>query len=160
MAEDKHINLLLFSGDYDKALAALIIANGGRELGMSVTMFFAFWGLMLLRDPDKMSMEDKSLYEKMFSAVTPRGPEQLPLSRMNMSGLGKYMLLEMMDDSSTPRLVDFLNGARHKGVSFYACQLSLEVMGIKPEELLPEVEVMDVKDYLKDATQASLELFI
>lgn len=158
--EDKHINLLVFSGDYDKALAALIIANGARELGISVTMFFAFWGLMLLRDPDKMNQEDKSAYEKMFSAVTPKGPEQLPLSRMNMSGIGKYMLLEMMEDSHTPRLIDFLQGARKKGVSFYACQLSLEVMGLKSQELLPEVEVMDVKDYLKDAVNSDLQLFI
>ena len=61
------MNLLVFSGDYDKALAALILANGARELGMSVTMFFAFWGLMLLRDPDKMSQADKSVYEKTVS---------------------------------------------------------------------------------------------
>lgn len=158
--DKKHVNLLVFSGDYDKALAALILANGARELGMSVTMFFAFWGLMLLRDPAKMSLKDKSAYEKMFSAVTPKGPDQLPLSRMNMSGLGKYMLVEMMEDSHTPQLADFLQGARKKGVTFYACRLSLEVMGLQPEELLPEVEVVDVKDYLQDAVNANLELFI
>ena len=100
--DHKHMNLLVFSGDYDKALAALILANGARDLGMSVTMFFAFWGLMLLRDPAKMSLEDKTIYEKMFSAVTPQGPDQLPLSRMNMSGIGKYMLVEMMEESHTP----------------------------------------------------------
>lgn len=160
MADNQHINLLIFSSDYDKALAALIIANGARESGMSVTMFFAFWGLMLLRDPERMSLEDKSAYEKMFTAVTPKGAEQLPLSRMNMGGIGKAMLLEMMEDTDTPRLIDFLQGARQKGVAFCACQLSLEVMGLKREELLPEVEVMDVKEYLKDATQASLQLFI
>lgn len=158
--DNKHINLLVFSGDYDKALAALLLANGARELGMSVTMFFAFWGLMLLRDPAKMSLEDKNIYEKMFSAVTPQGPDELPLSRMNMSGIGKYMLLEMMEESRTPQLSDFLQGARKKGVSFYACKLSMEVMGLKPEELLPEVEVLEVIDYLQDAVNADLELFI
>ena len=158
--DNKHVNLLIFSGEYDKALAALILANGARESGMSVTMFFAFWGLMLLRDPAKMSQADKSVYEKMFSVVTPQGADQLPLSRMNMGGIGKYMLLEMMEDSHTPQLSDFLQGARKKGVSFYACKLSLEVMGLKAEELLPEVEVLEVKDYLQDAVKADLELFI
>ena len=158
--DHKHMNLLGFSGDYDKALAALILANGARDSGMSVTMFFAFWGLMLLRDPAKMSLEDKTIYEKMFSAVTPQGPDQLPLSRMNMSGIGKYMLVEMMEESLTPQLADFLQGARKKGVTFYACKLSLEVMGLKAEELLPEVEVLEVKDYLQDAVKADLELFI
>lgn len=157
---DKHINLLMFSGDYDKALAALIIANGARDMGTSVTMFFAFWGLLLLRDPTKMSMEDKTTYEKMFSTMTPRGPEQLPLSKMNFSGIGKSMLLEMMEANQAPSLSDFLAGARKKGVRFCACKLSLEIMGFATEELIPEVEVIEVHKYLEDAMQADMQLFI
>ncbi|MDD3853646.1 MAG: DsrE/DsrF/DrsH-like family protein [Syntrophomonadaceae bacterium] len=158
--EDKHVNLLLFSGEYDKALAALIIANGAREMGMSVTMFFAFWGLMLLRDPDKMNLETKNAYEKMFSVMTPGGAADLPLSNLNMAGIGKYMLLEMMKDNHTPQLVDFLNGARKKGVKFLACKLSVEVMGLTAGELLPEVEIVDVKEYLRNASSADIQLFI
>lgn len=158
--EERHLSLLMFSGAYDKALAAFILANSAREMDMSVTMFFAFWGLLMLRDPDKMSMEDKSLYEKMFSAMTPAGPQNLPLSNMNMAGIGKRMLVEMMKDSDAPALVDFIEGARHKGVCFKACKLSIEVMGLKPEELLPEVQVVDAKEYLEDAMKANIQLFI
>ncbi len=158
--EDRHINLLIFSGDYDKALAAFIIANGARDMGVGVTMFFAFWGLLLLRDPGKMSQEDKTIYEKMFSSMTPRGPEQLPLSKMNFSGIGKSMLLEMMADNQTPQLSQFLAGARKKGVKFCACKLSLEIMGFNREELIPEIEVIEVQEYLKDAMQADMQLFI
>jgi peroxiredoxin family protein len=158
--EEKHLNLLLFSGDYDKALAALIIANGACDIGVKVTMFFSFWGLMLLRDPKKMGPEDKSLYEKMFSAMTPRGPEQLTLSKMNFSGLGKNMLLKMMDDNKAPHLGEFLNGARKNGVKFCACKLSMEIMGFTSEELIENVEVIEVYDYLKDALQADMQLFI
>ncbi len=158
--EAKHINLLIFSGDYDKALAALIIANGARDMGLEVTLFFAFWGLLLLRDPDKMSQEDKTAYEKMFSAMTPRGPEQLPLSNMNFSGIGKKMLLEMMADNQAPKLSEFLAGARKNGVKFCACKMSLEIMGFKTEELLPEVQVIEVQEYLQDAVQADMQLFI
>lgn len=160
LLEDKHINLLVFSGDYDKALAALIIANGARDMGVNVTIFFAFWGLLLLRDPEKMSQEDKSSFEKMFSSLTPRGPAQLPLSKMNFGGIGKSMLLEMMDDKQTPELGAFLAGARKKGVRFCACKLSLEIMGFKTEELISDVEVIDVQEYLKDALQADMQLFI
>ncbi len=134
--------------------------NGAREMRIGVTMFFAFWGLLLLRDPQKMTLEDKSLYEKMFSTVTPRGPEQLPLSKMNMSGIGKKMLLEMMDDNETPHLTDFLAGARKKGVEFCACKLSLEIMGFTEEELIPEVKVIDVKEYLNSAVSSNMQLFI
>jgi peroxiredoxin family protein len=157
---NKKINLLMFSGEYDKALAALIIANSARELDVDISMFFAFWGLLLIRDPMKMSLEDKTLYEKMFNLVTPKGPEELPLSRMNMSGIGKKMLLEMMEDEDTPELTRFLNGARKKGVKFYGCKLSCEIMGFKKEDLLPEVEIIDVKQYIKDALESDMQLFI
>lgn len=154
------MNLLIFSGDYDKALAALILANTARELEVEVTMFFAFWGLFIVRDPEKASMDDKTAYEKMFGLVTPKGPEDLPLSKMNMVGLGKQMLLEMMEDDKTPSLTDFLNGARKKGVKFYGCKLSVEVMGFKEEELLPEVDIITAKEYLVNALESDMQLFI
>lgn len=154
------MNILMFSGDYDKALAALVLANSARELEVDVTMFFAFWGLCLVRDPEKGSSEDKSLYEKMFGMVTPKGPEELPLSKMNMAGLGKLMLMEMMEDDKTPSLTDFLNGARKKGVKFYGCKLSADVMGFKEKELLPEVKIITAKEYLADALASDLQLFI
>lgn len=158
--DKQHLSLLMFSGEYDKALAAFILANSAREMDMSVTMFFAFWGLTILRDPGKMSLEDKTIYEKMFSVMTPDGARQLPLSNMNMAGIGKGMLMKMMEDNDAPALVDFVEGARHKGVNFKACRLSMEVMGLKPEELLPEVQVVDAKEYLEDAMGANIQLFI
>jgi peroxiredoxin family protein len=157
---NKKMNLLIFSGEYDKALAALILANTGRQMGMDVTLFFTFWGLMLVRDPDKLTLEDKTLFEQMFGLVTPQGIEDLPLSKMNLAGLGKKMLLEMMEEDKTPTLTDFLNGAIKKGVKFYACKLSVEVMGFKKEELLPEVEIITAQQYLEDAIDSQIQLFI
>lgn len=157
---NKKMNILLFSGEYDKALAALVLANSACDLKVDVSMFFAFWGLFLVRDPAKGTAEDKSLYEKMFETVTPKGPEALPLSRMNMAGLGKLMLLEMMEDDKTPSLTDFLNGARKKGVKFFGCKLSVDVMGFKENELLPEVKIITAKEYLSDALNSDLQLFI
>jgi len=158
--EGKRLNLLLFSGEYDKALAALTIANVARELGVEVTVFCAFWGLFILRDPEKMTLEDKTAYEKMFSTMTPKGPEELPLSKMNMAGIGKAMLQEMMEDAETPRLIDFLKGARKKGVKFCGCKMSVEVMGFKQEEFIPEVEIITAADYLKNALNSDMQLFV
>ncbi|MEN6460314.1 MAG: DsrE/DsrF/DrsH-like family protein [Syntrophomonas sp.] len=157
---EKHLNILLFSGDYDKCLTAFILANGAKEQGMTVTIFCAFWGLLILRNPEKMGSEDKDIYEKMFSSFTPAGPEQLPLSKMNFAGVGKTMLLNMMDDKKAPHLKDFLEGARKKGVRFCACKLSMEIMGFSPEEMLPEIEIIEVGGYLQDAVKADIQLFI
>lgn len=156
----KKINLLMFSGDYDKALVALILANSAREMNVDVTIFFAFWGLFLLRDPEKMTTEDKTTYEKMFGMMTPKGPGELPLSKMNFSGIGKSMLLEMMEDDAAPPLEAFLKGAQKKGVKFFGCKLSMEIMGFKKEELIPQLEVVDAQAYLKDALDSDMQLFI
>jgi peroxiredoxin family protein len=157
---NKKINLLVFSGEYDKALAALVLANSARELDMEVSMFFAFWGLFLLRDPDKMSMEDKTAHEKMFGMMTPKGPEELPLSKMNFAGIGKEMLKDMMEENKAPELADFLKGARKKGVKFYGCKLSVDTMGFKKEEFIPELEIITAKEYLQDALTSDIQLFI
>lgn len=156
----KKVNMLMFSGDYDKALAALIIANSAIDMGLDVTMFFAFWGLLLLRDPEKMTLEDKTTYEKMFGMLTPKGPDELPLSQMDMAGIGKKMMSKMMEDAESPSLKDFLRDAQRKGVKFYGCKLSVEVMGFKKEELIPELEIIDAKEYLKDALESQIQLFI
>ena len=157
---EKKMSILMFSGDFDKALAALILANTAREIDVEVTIFFAFWGLMLVRDPDKLSDEDKTLFEKMFASMTPKGIEDLPLSKMNFAGIGKKMLLEMMDDSDTPPIDAFMKGALNKGVIMKACKLSCEVMGFNDRELLEEVEIVTAEDYIKDALQSEVQLFI
>ncbi|MCB2295573.1 DsrE/DsrF/DrsH-like family protein [Clostridium algoriphilum] len=157
---DKKLSLIMFSGEYDKALAGLILANSAKELGMEVSMFFAFWGLFLLRDPDKSSGEGKSSLEKLMNAMTPKGPDELPLSNMNFSGFGKKMLEAMMKEDGTPTLPKFLEGAVKKGVKFYGCKLSMDVMGFKKEELIPELEIIEAKDYLKDALGSDIQLFI
>jgi len=157
---NKKMNILMFSGEYDKALAALILANTAKEMGMDVTIFFAFWGLLLIRDPSKMNEEDKSTYERIFANMTPKNIEDLPLSKMNLAGLGKKMLLEMMEENHTPTLTDFLNGALNKGIKMQACKLSCEIIGFSKEELLEQVEIVTANDYLKDAMNSDIQLFI
>lgn len=159
MAEKK-MSLLMFSGEYDKAMAGLILANAARDIDVEVTMFFAFWGLFLLRDPDRMTSEDKSVYEKIMGWMTPKGPEDLPLSKMNFSGLGKWMMTEMIEDQEAPKLIHYLKGARKKNIKFYGCKLSLEIMGFKPEEFIPELEIVDAQTYLRDALKSDVQLFI
>ena len=156
----KKMSILMFSGEYDKALAALILANTAREIDVEVTMFFAFWGLMLIRDPNGMSEEDKTMSEKMFANMTPKGIDDLPLSKMNFAGVGKKMLLGMMEENDTPNIEAFLKGALKKGVVMNACKLSCEVMGFCEDELLPQVEIVTAEDYLKDALESDIQLFI
>ena len=157
---DKKMSILMFSGEYDKALAALILANTAMEINIEVTIFFAFWGLLLIRDPNSMSEEEKTLSEKMFASITPKGIEDLPLSNMNFAGIGKKMLLGMMEDSNTPDINAFMKGALKKGVNMHACKLSCEVMGFSENEFLKEVQIVTAEDYLNNAIDSNIQLFI
>jgi len=154
------LNILMFSCEYDKALTALILANSAADIDMESAIFFSFWGLLILRNPDKGTLEDKNQYEKIFNKITPEGPKEIPLSKMNFSGFGKKMLKKMMSDNDAPSLLDFMKMAQENGVSFFACKLSLEVMGLNKEELTPEPEIMTAQDYLKNAASSRIQLFI
>ena len=155
---NKKMSILIFSGEYDKALAALILANTALEMNVEVTIFFAFWGLTLVRDPDVITDEEKTAYEKMFSNMTPKGIEDLPLSKMNFAGIGKKMLQDMMDDNDTPRIQDFLKGAINKGAKFGACKLSCEIMGFE-KRTLPS-KIITAEDYIKDALESEIQIYL
>jgi len=94
----------------------MILANGAVVILMPATIFYAFWILLILRDPAKISAQDKNLYEQMFATVTPDQAEKLPLPKMNMAGLVKSMLLTMMDEKQTPTLKIFWRELNKSGI--------------------------------------------
>ncbi|MBR4393473.1 MAG: FAD-dependent oxidoreductase, partial [Oscillospiraceae bacterium] len=138
--------IIVFSGDFDKVMASFIIANGAAAMGKEVTMFFTFWGLTALRKQEKQHVE-KSFMESMFGAMLPRGVNKLGLSRMNMGGMGTAMMKKIMNDKNVNSLEDLVKKAIAQGVHIMACTMSMDVMGIKPEELIDGVEMAGVGTY-------------
>lgn len=151
--------IVVFSGDLDKVLAGFIIANGAAAMGRPVTMFFTFWGLNVLRR-DKKQPVDKTFMESMFGTMMPRGSKKLKLSKMNMSGMGTAMMRKIMKDKNVDSLDELMQKAMQAGVKLVACTMSMDVMGIKPEELIDGVELGGVGAYLGDAEESNVNLFI
>ncbi|HMM05563.1 MAG TPA: FAD-dependent oxidoreductase [Clostridiales bacterium] len=156
-AEGKTI--IVFSGDLDKVLASFIIANGAAAMGRPVTMFFTFWGLTVLRKGEKQRVK-KNFMEAMFGAMLPRGSRKLKLSRMHMAGMGTSMMKKIMNDKNVDSLEALIKKAMVAGVKIVACTMSMDVMGIKEEELIDGVELGGVGAYLGDAEEANVNLFI
>lgn len=156
-AEGKTI--IVFSGDLDKVLASFIIANGAAAMGRPVTMFFTFWGLTVLRKGEKQRVK-KSFMESMFGTMLPRGSRKLKLSRMNMAGMGTSMMKKIMNDKNVDSLESLIKKAMDAGVKIVACTMSMDVMGIKEEELIDGVELGGVGAYLGDAEESNVNLFI
>lgn len=151
--------IIVFDGDMDKVLASFVIANGALAMGRPVTMFFTFWGLTALRKTEKVKVK-KSFIEKMFGAMLPRGASKLKLSNMNMAGMGSKMMKKIMKDKNVDSLEDMMKKAMENGVKIIACSMSMDVMGIKKEELIDGVEIGGVGTYLGDAEESNVNLFI
>ena len=151
--------MVVFSGDMDKALASFIIANGAAAMGRPVTMFFTFWGLNILRKPEKQHVK-KSAVEKMFGAMMPRGSRKLKLSKMNMGGMGTKMMKRVMREKHVETLENLMKQAMENGVKLVACPMSMDVMGIRKEEIIDGVEFAGVASYLGDAENSDVNLFI
>ena len=151
--------IIVFSGDLDKALASFIIANGAAAMGRPVTMFFTFWGLNILRKPEKQNVT-KTFMESMFGFMLPRGTGKLKLSKMNMGGMGTAMMKSIMKAKNVSSLEELIKNAMNGGVKIVACTMSMDVMGIKEEELIEGVELGGVGAYLGDAEESNVNLFI
>lgn len=151
--------IIVFDGDMDKALAAFVVANGALAMGRPVTMFFTFWGLTLLRKPEK-STATKSFIEKMFGIMLPRGAEKVRLSRMNMGGMGTALMKRVMKSKKIESLQQMMEKAIKNGAKLIACSMSMEVMGITRDELIDGIEIGGVGSYLDAAEEADVNLFV
>ncbi|MBU1142584.1 MAG: FAD-dependent oxidoreductase [Firmicutes bacterium] len=158
--EDKNgTTIVVFSQDLDKAIAAFIIATGAKSMGKNVSLFFTFWGLNVLRKSKKTRVK-KSFIEKMFGFMMPRGTEKLPISNMNMMGMGPKMIKGIMKKKNVDSLQTLMGNAMQMGVKIIACAMSMDIMGIKEEELIPGVEIAGVATYLGDTQESNHNLFI
>ncbi|BEG98346.1 FAD-dependent oxidoreductase [Bacteroides sedimenti] len=156
---NKGKTFILFSDDLDKALATFVLANGAAATGEKVTIFFTFWGLNAIKRTNKPSVK-KDIFGKMFSMMLPSDTMALKLSKMNMMGIGTKMMRFIMKRKGIDSLESLRQQAIDNGVEFIACQMSMDVMGVKAEELLDNVTIGGVATYMERADKSNVNLFI
>lgn len=158
--EDK-LSMIVFSGDLDKALASLIIATGSVAMGLEVVMFFTFWGTTLLRDKGK-KVGGKDMMGKMFGAMLPTGTGDLKLSKLNMGGMGTAMMKSLMKKKNVASMEEMLELAGEMGVKIYICEMTMDLMGFKREEMIdyPGLDYAGVATFLDEAIDSKMQLFI
>jgi NADPH-dependent 2,4-dienoyl-CoA reductase/sulfur reductase-like enzyme/peroxiredoxin family protein/rhodanese-related sulfurtransferase/TusA-related sulfurtransferase len=150
---------IVFDDDLDKLIASFVLANGALAAGKKVMMFFTFWGLNALKKDSKVKVR-KDLISKMFGVMLPKGTKEIKLSKMNMFGIGPKMIRWIMRKKNIASLEDLMKTAMEKGVKIVACQMSMDVMGIKKEELIDGIEVGGVATYISAASESNINLFI
>ncbi|MDR2168672.1 MAG: DsrE/DsrF/DrsH-like family protein [Planctomycetaceae bacterium] len=152
-------NFILFSGDLDKAIAVFIMANAAAALGRKVSIFFTFWGLNVLRKPEGAKVR-KDFLSRIFGWMTPRGAGKLSLSKMNMFGVGGMLIRGIMRRKNVESLEGLIKSAQEQGVEFIACSMSMDVMGIKIEELIEGVKLGGAAAMLAFAEESDMSLFV
>ena len=158
--KENSTSLVIFSGDFDKVFAALVIANGALAMGNSVSIFFTFWGLNVLRKSNYKTKSKKGIIEKCFGIMMPKGASKLKLSNMNFFGLGRKMINKVMKSKNIESLESLLEQYIENGGKITACTMSMDVMGIKKDELIENIEYGGVATYMENANKANHNLFI
>ena len=158
---DNKLSMIVFSGDLDKVLASFVIATGAVAMGMDVVMFFTFWGTPVLRDQNK-SVGGKDIMGKMFGAMLPKGTGAVKLSNMNMAGMGTAMMKSLMRKKNVASLEQMLAMAEELGVRIYICEMSMDLMGFKREEMIEykHLGFAGVATFLEEAQNSKIQLFI
>lgn len=157
--EKKRTTIVLFSGDYDKAMAAYIIANGAAAYDHEVTIFHTFWGINALRKQEPVQV-NKGFLEKMFAKMMPRGAEKLGLSKMQMLGMGPKMIKHVMEKHNALTLTQLIEMAQEQEIKLVTCTMTMDLLGLQQEELLDGIEYAGVAAYLADAEEGNVNLFI
>ena len=159
MQEQKRTTIILFSGDYDKAMAAYIIANGAAAYDHEVTIFHTFWGLNALRKDEDVPVK-KGLIEKMFAKMMPRGADKLGMSKMNFAGFGPKMIKDVIKKHNAMTLPQLIEMAQEQEIKLVACTMTMDLLGLDEKELLEGIEYAGVAAYLADAQEGNVNLFI
>lgn len=157
--EKKRTTIVLFSGDYDKAMAAYIIANGAAAYDHEVTIFHTFWGINALRKQEPVTVK-KGFLEKMFAKMMPRGAEKLGLSKMQMLGMGPKMIKHVMNKHNALTLTQLVEMAQEQDIKLVTCTMTMDLLGLQKEELLDGIQYAGVAAYLADAEEGNVNLFI
>lgn len=159
--QENKMSMVVFSGELDKQLAAMIIATGAAAMGMKVVMFFTFWGTAALRNPKK-KVGGKDMMSRMFGFMLPKGRNKTILSKMHMAGMGTAMLKGLMKKKNVASLDQLYEIAGMMNVEIKICEMSMDLMGFKQEEMIdyPNLEFCGVATFMANARESAVQLFI
>jgi peroxiredoxin family protein len=149
ITETKKLSIICFSGEFDKAVAAFTLASGASAVGYEVNVFFTFWGLNIIKQKRGHRFIGKGLMARFFNFLM-GGSNNLPLSRFNFNGLSPHLMTGMMKKRNVATLGELIDASIQLGVNLYACEMSMNILGMGLPTFIPEVkEVLGVAKFLE-----------
>lgn len=145
----KKLSLICFSGDFDKAVAAFTLASGSAAVNYEVNVFFTFWGLNLIKSKKGRKFVGKGFLAKGFGFLQ-GGLKNVPMSRLNFAGASPVLMQKLMRKRNVATLAELIQASVALNVNLYACEMSMNILGLDKDDFLPEVkEVIGVPKFLQ-----------
>lgn len=146
--EKKKLTLICFSGEFDRAVATFTLATGAAAMNYDVHIFFTFWGLNIVKKKQGRSWVGKGFMAGFFNFLM-GGFRNLPLSRLNFAGISPILMTGMMRKKNVATLPELVNAAKEIGVKLTACEMSMHILGMTKDDLIPEItDVVGVPTFL------------
>jgi peroxiredoxin family protein len=158
-AAKKKLSIVCFSGDFDKAVAIFTLASGAAAVNYDVRLFFTFWGLNLVKNRKGRRFSGRGASARAFNWLQ-GGLANVPMSRLNFGGFSPWLMRRLMRKRNVATLEELLEACKALGVELYACEMSMNILGITKRDFIPEVrDVIGVPRFLELA-QGGETLFI
>ena len=151
--------IFAWSGELDKIWPTLILATTGAAMGKETTVFFTFWGLFpLVKSTRRLTGEN--WMQKMLSSMNHGGTQHLKLSKMNFAGMGPWMMGKLADQHKVASPTQLMEMAQEMGVRLVPCQMTMDLLGLKREDLIDGLDEPAGATMALDAAQGAITLFI
>lgn len=155
------ITIIAWDGHLDRIWPTLILSTTAAASGMEVSVFFTFWGLFPLVKPERRRKTGKDWMTKALGAMNPGSTQKAKLSRYNFAGMGPWMLSKVAENYKTPHPTELLELARDMGVRLIPCQMTMDLMGIGPDDLIDGLqEPIGAATALLEMKESAIQLFI
>lgn len=155
------ITIVAWDGHLDRIWPTLILSSTAAASGMEVSVFFTFWGLFPLVKPDRRRKTGKDWMTKALGVMNPGSTQKAKLSRYNFAGMGPWMLGKVAENYKTPHPTELLELSREMGVRLIPCQMTMDLMGVKREDLIDGLEEpIGAATALLEMKESAIQLFI
>jgi peroxiredoxin family protein len=155
------ITIIAWDGHLDRIWPTLILSSTAAASGMEVSVFFTFWGLFPLVKPERRRKTGKDWMTKALGVMNPGSTQKAKLSRYNFAGMGPWMLGKVAENYKTPHPTELLELSREMGVRLIPCQMTMDLMGVKKEDLIDGLEEpIGAATALLEMKESAIQLFI
>jgi peroxiredoxin family protein len=159
-ARQQGLAMICYSGDLEKTWAAMILASTAGAMGMPTKVFVTFWGLQTFVKPG-VRITGENWMQKMMSMMSRPGIAHRKLSKMNFLGMGPWMMRKLAKQYNVASPAELMEMATMMGVEFVPCQMTMDMFGIKREDLIDGMgEPVGAATYLGYVAEGASPIFI